>query len=168
MAQGKLHHPSSLPYFLSSSVQLLIPWRFFRAWALLDGIDPPENMVRCMANNYSTFGFWRSWHRSYNLWVIRYIYIPLGGSRNVVLNTVLVFSFVALWHDLTFRLLMWGWLVSLFVIPELVASYVLPLSKVRCVSFSALLTLNLRVLFDSMINIRGTDMCAQSAACSTS
>jgi D-alanyl-lipoteichoic acid acyltransferase DltB (MBOAT superfamily) len=134
MAQGNytILHLSSI---LSSSVQLLIPWRFFRAWALLDGIDPPENMVRCMANNYSTFGFWRSWHRSYNLWIIRYIYIPLGGSRNVVLNTVLVFSFVALWHDLTFRLLMWGWLVSLFVIPELVASYVLPASKVRCVSF---------------------------------
>ncbi|KIM44491.1 hypothetical protein M413DRAFT_17568 [Hebeloma cylindrosporum] len=110
-------------------LKLLIPWRFFRAWALLDGIDPPENMVRCMANNYSTFGFWRSWHRSYNLWIIRYIYVPLGGSRNVILNTVLVFSFVALWHDLTFRLLMWGWLVSLFVLPELVASYVLPASK---------------------------------------
>ena len=84
-----------------------------------------------MANNYSTFGFWRSWHRSYNLWIIRYIYVPLGGSKNVVLNTVLVFSFVALWHDLTFKLLMWGWLVSLFVVPELVASYVLPASKVR-------------------------------------
>jgi len=95
-------------------LKLLIPWRFFRAWALLDGIDPPENMVRCMANNYSTFGFWRSWHRSYNLWIIRYIYVPLGGSKNLVLNTVLVFSFVALWHDLTFRLLAWGWLVSFF------------------------------------------------------
>ena len=53
-------------------VQLLIPWRFFRLWALLDGIDPPENMIRCMANNYSTLGFWRSWHRSYNLWTVRY------------------------------------------------------------------------------------------------
>jgi hypothetical protein len=52
--------------------KLLIPWRFFRLWALADGIDPPENMVRCMANNYSALGFWRSWHRSYNLWVIRY------------------------------------------------------------------------------------------------
>lgn len=51
--------------------QLLIPWRFFRLWSLIDGIDPPENMVRCMANNYSTLGFWRSWHRSYNLWVVR-------------------------------------------------------------------------------------------------
>ncbi len=51
--------------------KLLIPWRFFRLWALLDGIDPPENMVRCMANNYSASGFWRSWHRSYNLWIVR-------------------------------------------------------------------------------------------------
>jgi len=110
-------------------LKLLIPWRFFRAWALLDGIDAPENMVRCMANNYSTFGFWRSWHRSFNLWIIRYIYIPLGGSKNVILNTVVVFSFVALWHDLTFRLLAWGWLVSLFVIPELAASYLLSASK---------------------------------------
>ena len=115
-------------------------------------------MVRCMANNYSTFGFWRSWHRSYNLWVIRcviilcfslklfhspfflfsYIYIPLGGSKNVILNTVLVFSFVALWHDLTFRLLAWGWLISLFVIPELAASHLLSASKVSSWSTSSL------------------------------
>ncbi|KAF9459023.1 MBOAT, membrane-bound O-acyltransferase family-domain-containing protein [Collybia nuda] len=110
-------------------LKLLIPWRFFRLWALMDGIDPPENMVRCMANNYSTSGFWRSWHRSYNLWIIRYIYIPLGGAKNVILNTILVFSFVALWHDLTFRLLAWGWLISLFVLPELLASFLLPASK---------------------------------------
>ena len=56
--------------------QLLIPWRFFRLWALLDGVDPPENMIRCVANNYSTLGFWRSWHRSYNLWVVRWVKSP--------------------------------------------------------------------------------------------
>jgi len=110
-------------------LKLLIPWRFFRLWALMDGIDPPENMVRCMANNYSTMGFWRSWHRSYNLWIIRYIYVPLGGSRNVIVNTIIVFSFVALWHDLTFRLLAWGWLVSLFILPELLATYLFPASQ---------------------------------------
>ncbi|KAG8708226.1 glycerol transporter [Ceratobasidium sp. 395] len=91
-------------------MKLLIPWRFFRLWALADGVEPPENMVRCMANNYSAFGFWRSWHRSYNLWVIRYIYIPLGGSAHVLRNTLAVFTFVALWHDLSFKLLAWGWL----------------------------------------------------------
>jgi protein-cysteine N-palmitoyltransferase HHAT len=47
------------------------------------------------------------------------------------LNTLLVFSFVALWHDLTFTLLAWGWLVSLFIVPELLATYLLPKSKVR-------------------------------------
>ncbi|KAF5393368.1 hypothetical protein D9757_000507 [Collybiopsis confluens] len=110
-------------------LKLLLPWRFFRLWALTDGIDPPENMVRCMANNYSTFGFWRSWHRSYNLWIIRYIYIPLGGMKNVFLNSVLVFTFVALWHDLTFKLLAWGWLVSLFILPEMLGRYLLPSSR---------------------------------------
>ncbi|KAJ7680007.1 MBOAT, membrane-bound O-acyltransferase family-domain-containing protein [Mycena rosella] len=110
-------------------LKLLIIWRFFRLWAMVDGIDAPENMVRCPANNYSTLGFWRSWHRSYNLWLSRYIYIPLGGAKNVGLNTLLVFTFVALWHDLTFRLLAWGWLASLFVAPELIAQYLLPESK---------------------------------------
>ncbi|TFK18771.1 glycerol transporter [Coprinopsis marcescibilis] len=110
-------------------LKLLIPWRFFRLWAMMDGILAPENMIRCMANNYSVSGFWRSWHRSYNLWLIRYIYVPLGGSKNVIFNTLLVFSFVALWHDLQFRLLAWGWLISVFIIPELLAAHLLPKSK---------------------------------------
>lgn len=53
----------------------------------------------------------------------RYIYIPLGGSSRQLLTTLLVFSFVALWHDLSFRLLAWGWLISLFVVPEVVAGW---------------------------------------------
>ncbi|KAJ9125464.1 hypothetical protein QFC22_000425 [Naganishia vaughanmartiniae] len=110
-------------------LKLLIPWRFFRLWALADGIDPPENMVRCMANNYSTLGFWRSWHRSYNLWTVRYIYIPLGGSNNLIVATTLVFTFVALWHDLSFRLLAWGWLISLFILPEIIGRKLLPAAK---------------------------------------
>jgi len=61
---------------------------------------------------------------------IRYIYIPLGGTRNVLVSSVLIFTFVALWHDLSFKLLAWGWLVSLFLVPELIARTVLPQSKV--------------------------------------
>ncbi|GAA5921160.1 hypothetical protein JCM1841_001178 [Sporobolomyces salmonicolor] len=110
-------------------LKLLIPWRLFRLWALLDGINPPENMVRCMANNYSTLGFWRAWHRSYNLWIVRYLYIPLGGGARPLLATLCVFTFVALWHDLSFRLLAWGWTVSLFVVPELLSTALLPASK---------------------------------------
>lgn len=107
-------------------LKLLLPWRFFRLWALLDRIDPPENMVRCVANNYSALSFWRSWHRSFHKWVVRYLYIPLGGSRHQLRNSLLVFAFVALWHDIELRLFVWGFLIVLFVMPEIVARSVVP------------------------------------------
>ncbi|ODA79503.1 hypothetical protein RJ55_05096 [Drechmeria coniospora] len=118
-------------------LKLLLPWRLFRLWALIDGIDPPENMVRCVSNNYSTQLFWRAWHRSYNRWLIRYIYIPLGGSsfRNwratakSIMTMLLVFTFVALWHDIQLRLLIWGWLIVLFMMPEWIAAYLFPKRK---------------------------------------
>lgn len=103
-------------------LKLLIPWRLFRLWGLLDGMDTPENMIRFVDNNYSALAFWRAWHRSYNKWVVRYIYIPLGGSKNRILTSLTVFSFVAIWHDIQLKLLFWGWLIVLFLIPEIVAT----------------------------------------------
>ncbi|CEG68576.1 Putative Glycerol uptake protein 1 [Rhizopus microsporus] len=103
-------------------MKLLIPWRFFRLWSLADGIWVEENMVRCMSNNFSAQRFWKSWHRTYNRWTIRYIYIPLGGSKYIAYNMWLVFTFVALWHDIELKLLAWGWLISLFLLPEIIAS----------------------------------------------
>ncbi|KAI5290031.1 glycerol transporter [Ascosphaera aggregata] len=127
-------------------LKLLLPWRFFRLWSLLDGIDPPENMIRCMSNNYSTTAFWRSWHRSFNRWVVRYLYIPLGGGANrgdkstkaksplvarirAIFNFLVVFTFVAIWHDINLRLLWWSWLITLFVLPEIVAAILFPPTK---------------------------------------
>lgn len=103
-------------------LKLLIPWRLFRLWAFIDEIDAPENMIRCVDNNYSALAFWRAWHRSYNKWVVRYIYIPLGGSKNRILTSLAVFSFVAIWHDIRLKLLLWGWLVVLFLLPEMLAT----------------------------------------------
>ncbi|KIX93410.1 uncharacterized protein Z520_10829 [Fonsecaea multimorphosa CBS 102226] len=129
---------SMLAYFNLQHIwlKLMIPWRFFRFWALVDGIDPPENMVRCMSDNYSALGFWRSWHRSFNRWTVRYVYVPLGGgpgggSGRVrgILNMLAVFTFVALWHDIQLRLLLWGWLIVLFVLPEVLATMAFPASK---------------------------------------
>ncbi|KAF2001005.1 MBOAT-domain-containing protein [Amniculicola lignicola CBS 123094] len=115
-------------------LKLLLPWRFFRLWSLLDGIDPPENMVRCMSDNYAVTHFWRGWHRSFNKWSLRYLFIPLGGSVGAgvwgkarsIFNYLVVFSFIAIWHDIQLRLLMWGWLVTVFVLPEVIASYLFP------------------------------------------
>jgi D-alanyl-lipoteichoic acid acyltransferase DltB (MBOAT superfamily) len=119
-------------------LKLLIIWRFSRFWALMDGIDPPENLLRCMTNNFSVLGFWRGWHRSFNRWVIRYIYLPAGGgtlnisrrsstslghhtfrvhARQVGILFV-VFTFSAIWHEINLRLLLWGWLITIFLLPE--------------------------------------------------
>ncbi|KAI1138238.1 MBOAT-domain-containing protein [Hypoxylon sp. FL0543] len=118
-------------------LKLLLPWRLFRLWSLVDGIDPPENMIRCVSDNWSTLAFWRSWHRSFYRWSLRYIYVPLGGSSfrtakdaaRSILTYVLVFTFVALWHDIQLRLLIWGWLVVFFMLPEMAAGFLFPKRK---------------------------------------
>ena len=104
-------------------LKLLIIWRFARFFALCDDIDPPENMIRCMSNNYSTLKFWRSWHRSFNLWILRYLYIPLGGRVTSNWNIFPIFGFVAIWHDLNWQLLAWGCLIPLIILPEILANY---------------------------------------------
>lgn len=118
-------------------LKLLLPWRLFRLWSLVDGVDPPENMVRCVSDNFSTLMFWRSWHRSYNRWLLRYIWIPLGGgdwrswrtATRTLLTYLLVFTFVALWHDIQLRLLVWGWLIVVFMVPEVAARHLFPHSR---------------------------------------
>ena len=104
-------------------LKLLIIWRFARFFALCDGVDPPENMIRCMSNNYSTLMFWRSWHRSFNLWILRYLYIPLGGRKTSNWNIFPIFAFVALWHDVNWQLLAWGCLIPLIILPEILANW---------------------------------------------
>jgi len=50
------------------------------------------------------------------------MYIPLGGNQYKHLNIFVIFSFVAVWHDIELRLLIWGWLIALFILPELLIS----------------------------------------------
>ncbi|KAJ6543614.1 hypothetical protein DFH09DRAFT_1367936 [Mycena vulgaris] len=67
--------------------KLLIVWRFFRFWAMLDGIEAPENMLHLHPRRRRRYQQRRPQH--------------LTGA------------FVALWHDITFRQLSWGWLIGL-------------------------------------------------------
>lgn len=63
-------------------------------------------MVRCMANNYSTLGFWRSWHRSYNLWIIRCVF----GVFSEKFSLHFVFSFPSPGVRAFFISDSWDWL----------------------------------------------------------
>lgn len=98
---------------------------------MCDGIETTENMTRCMSNNYSPMDFWRNWHRSFNRWMVRYLYVPLGGKKYYVFSIFPIFTFVAVWHDIELRLLYWGWLIALFIIPEVVATRLFCGPKIR-------------------------------------
>lgn len=74
-----------------------------------------------MTNNYSGLAFWRAWHRSFYLWIVKYLYVPMGGRKFAMWSIWPIFTFVAIWHDLQLKLLAWGWLICVFAAPELIA-----------------------------------------------
>ncbi|KAI4313911.1 hypothetical protein L6164_026853 [Bauhinia variegata] len=77
--------PSQLGLKLHVAKILLI-WRYFRFWSLINGIEAPENMPKCINNCYNLENFWKNWHASFKKWLVRYMYIPLGGSQKKLLN----------------------------------------------------------------------------------
>ncbi|XP_064942485.1 membrane-bound O-acyltransferase gup1-like isoform X2 [Musa acuminata AAA Group] len=100
-------------------LKFFLIWRYFTFWSLMTGIETPENMPRCINNCYDLETFWKSWHASFNKWLVRYMYIPLGGSQRKLLNVWVIFTFVAVWHDLEWKLLSWAWLTCIFFAPEI-------------------------------------------------
>lgn len=46
----------------------------------------------------------------------------IRGSKSRIVTSLAVFSFVAIWHDIELRLLLWGWIVVLFLLPEMFAT----------------------------------------------
>ncbi len=111
-------------------LKFLIIWRFFRFWSLCQGIEPPENMGSCVMNHPSIAAFWRSWHASFNQWLVRYIYIPLGGSDPNLpiwrrsLNVITVFGFVAFWHERNAQLMFWGLGMAVGILYEKLGDFI--------------------------------------------
>ncbi|XP_053316941.1 protein-cysteine N-palmitoyltransferase HHAT [Spea bombifrons] len=68
---------------------------------LSDGLNPPA-LPRCVSSMYSFSGIWRAFDVGLHRFLIRYIYIPLGGShrglRGMLLSTSCTFIFVCFWH----------------------------------------------------------------------
>uniref|UniRef100_A0A7N4P0X6 Hedgehog acyltransferase n=1 Tax=Sarcophilus harrisii TaxID=9305 RepID=A0A7N4P0X6_SARHA len=67
----------------------------------LDGLQPPA-LPRCVSTMYSFTGMWRYFDVGLHNFLIRYIYIPMGGSHQGVLgmlfSTAMTFAFVSYWH----------------------------------------------------------------------
>jgi len=79
---------------------LFIIWRTSRFFALLHGVDSPENMVAVPFLVMPSFvDFWRIWHASLNLWSLRYLYTPAGGREKAAKSVPLTFLFIAYLHE---------------------------------------------------------------------
>lgn len=94
-------------------------WKFFRFVAMADGFDIPEDMPHCFSNTTSITDFWQSWHASFNLWIVRYMYIPMGGNKRKAFTIVPIFLFIAVWHDIELRLVKWAIVTCISFIPEI-------------------------------------------------
>ncbi len=65
--------------------------------------------------------FWRKWHISLSSWFRDYLYIPLGGSRQgnltSILNILIIFIISGLWHGANWTFILWGFFHSILFIP---------------------------------------------------
>ncbi|GHU84346.1 alginate O-acetylation protein [Spirochaetia bacterium] len=70
----------------------------------------------------NSMDFWRRWHISLSSWFRDYLYIPLGGSRKgparQIVNTLVVFTLVGLWHGASYNFVFFGFAAGLALILE--------------------------------------------------
>jgi len=89
--------------------------------ALLLGYRLPANFNRPYRAT-SLRDFWRRWHISLSSWFQRYVYLPLGGSRNggarTALNLLTVFLLSGFWHGAAWNFVVWGGIHGLALIVE--------------------------------------------------
>ncbi|MDO4189089.1 MAG: MBOAT family O-acyltransferase [Lachnospiraceae bacterium] len=56
--------------------------------------------------------FWKRWHISLTKFFTKYVYIPLGGSRNGIfrtcVNTIIIFLISGIWHGSSWTFVIWG------------------------------------------------------------
>ena len=79
--------------------------------AAILGIDLTENFkAPLFARNIREF--WQRWHLTMTTWFRDYVYFPLGGSKKglsrTLVNTLLLFLIVGLWHGARWTYVCWG------------------------------------------------------------
>ncbi|HEV8409182.1 MAG TPA: MBOAT family protein [Gemmatimonadaceae bacterium] len=89
--------------------------------ALALGFKLPDNFD----SPYGAIGlsdFWRRWHISLSSWLRDYLYLPLGGNRHGVVNTVrnvmITMVLGGLWHGAAWTFLAWGALHGVLLVAE--------------------------------------------------
>lgn len=86
--------------------------------------------------------FYRRWHMTLGRWFSKYIYIPLGGSRNglgkTLRNLLIVWILTALWHGVSVNFVLWGMLLCAVIMIEKVMGMRMATKKVNIVTQACL------------------------------
>lgn len=80
------------------------------------GFDMPRNFnLPYLSRNVTEF--WKRWHITLSEWLMRYLYISLGGNRKdyvrTLINLVLTMAIGGLWHGAGWNFVLWGLLHGL-------------------------------------------------------
>ncbi|ESO99515.1 hypothetical protein LOTGIDRAFT_113414 [Lottia gigantea] len=78
--------------------------------AKLEGIEAPRG-PKCISYIYRYSDLWKTFDKGFYNFLKRYVYIPVGGSRNGLLRQLfgsfICFMFIFIWHGAEFYLFMW-------------------------------------------------------------
>ncbi|XP_054485494.2 protein-cysteine N-palmitoyltransferase HHAT isoform X1 [Agelaius phoeniceus] len=100
----------------------------------MDGLKPPA-LPCCVSLMHSFTKMWRSFDVGLHRFLVRYIYVPMGGSQSsllgTLLSTALTFAFVSYWHGGQSYLWYWGALNWLGVIVEYGTKRILSISVIQ-------------------------------------
>ena len=88
---------------------------------LMMNIDLPLNFDSPY-RSLSIREFWQRWHITLNAFFVKYVYIPLGGSRKGSIirkrNVLIVFLLSGIWHGADWTFILWGILNGVMIVLE--------------------------------------------------
>lgn len=124
---GYISAPSFLLWMGSVSYSLQIYFDFFGYSLMAIGLGKmlgfhlPKNFDLPYTAT-SIREFYRRWHMTLGRWFAKYVYIPLGGSRNgmkkTLRNLFVVWVLTALWHGVSINFVLWGMLLCFVIMIE--------------------------------------------------
>ena len=120
-----------------------------RGAARVMGYDLMENFRRPYFAK-SIREFWQRWHISLSTWFRDYVYIPLGGSRQVkwrwYYNLLITFLLSGLWHGANWTFVIWGALHGCYIVIEnMTASFQNRIAAYVCVNKNSFTNRAIRV-----------------------
>ncbi|XP_078000729.1 protein-cysteine N-palmitoyltransferase HHAT-like [Glandiceps talaboti] len=91
-------------------VKYVVMFGLPRTIALFDHITAPHQPA-CVSALYTFQDMWRYFDRGLHSWLVKYIYIPCGGSKHglfvQLLSSLMCFAYVAYWHGGENYLFVW-------------------------------------------------------------